>query len=84
MIFRVISMGVIMVYFTLLLGCATVERNPGAATGAGVGAAAGAATGAAAGHSAGAAVAGGVLGGAAGAAIGHYGYDVRHNQNNSQ
>ncbi len=81
MIVRAISMGVIMAFLAMLTGCATVEKNPGAATGAGVGAAAGAATGAIAGKSAGSAVAGGVLGGAAGAAIGHYGYDVKKNQN---
>ncbi len=81
MIFRAISMSLILALLAMLLGCATVEKNPGAATGAGVGAAAGAATGAVAGKSAGAAVAGGVLGGAAGAAIGHYGYDVKHPQN---
>ncbi len=81
MICRAIPMSMMIVLLSMLLGCATVEKNPGAATGAGVGAAAGAATGAIAGKSAGAAVAGGVLGGAAGAAIGHYGYDVKHPKN---
>ncbi len=80
--FRAISVGLIMALLTMLFGCATVEKNPGAATGAGIGAVAGAATGALAGRSAGAAVAGGVLGGAAGAAIGHYGYDVKKNPKN--
>ena len=80
MVSKTISLGVITALLALVTGCATVEKNPGAATGAGVGAAAGAATGALVGKSAGAAVAGGVLGGAAGAAVGHYGYDVKKNQ----
>ncbi len=59
-----------------LLGCQTVQQNPGAATGAGVGAAAGGVAGALIGRGAGGVLLGGLLGALAGGVVGHYAYDV--------
>ncbi len=78
------GISILVVLVLLFTGCASMEQNPGTATGAGVGAAAGAAVGGAIGRSAGSAVLGGLLGGLAGGLIGHYYYDQKKNREDTQ
>ena len=78
---KIVSLIVILTFFTGMLGCTTFgEEHKGAATGAGVGAATGAVAGALLG-SKGAktemAILGALVGALAGGAIGHYAYDQK-------
>ena len=77
---KIISMVTIVVFISVIMGCATVKEHKGAATGAGIGAATGAVAGALLGKKGAkteAALIGGLLGALVGGAVGHYAYDVR-------
>jgi len=83
-----ISMLTLVAFVTVFMGCASIpEEHKGAATGAGIGAATGAIAGALLG-SKGAktemAVLGGVIGALAGGAIGHYAYDTKRTQQETE
>ena len=85
---KVIAMLTLLTFVTGIMGCATVpEEHKGAATGAGIGAATGAIAGALLG-SKGAktemAVLGGLLGALAGGAIGHYAYDTKRSNQDTE
>jgi hypothetical protein len=85
---RCIAMLTLAAFATVLMGCASIpEEHKGAATGAGIGAATGAVAGALLG-SKGAktemAVLGGVIGALAGGAIGHYAYDTKRTQQETE
>jgi hypothetical protein len=78
---KIISITVILTFFTGVFGCASLtEENKGAATGAGIGAVTGAVAGTllgAKGAKTEMAILGGLAGALAGGAIGHYAYDQK-------
>jgi len=78
---KVVTLIVIVAFFTALLGCASIpEEHKGAATGAGIGAAAGVIAGSLLGASGARtemAILGGLLGALAGGLIGHYAVDQK-------
>jgi surface antigen len=85
---RIVSIIVILTFFTVISGCASIpEQHKGAATGAGIGAATGAVAGALLGSSGAKtemAVLGGLAGALAGGLIGHYVYDQKNNKEETE